>query len=279
MAHMILGLLAESFIHPGMGSNEGAIDLPVTREAATDYPFIPGSGMKGALRDYAHNNGLPREDPVHLECFGKHDNAGCLLVADARLLLLPVRSLSSSYKWVTCPHLVERFVRDQRRTGLKTPDPDGLTVSPGDGLVWGKGEGALFLEERSFSFAGPLPEGLVDVMKPLISHHSTRSRLVDQLIVLSDNDFTWFARYGLAIQTRNVLDVETKESKNLWTEESLPPDTVMYCLLGERNDTPVLPQLQLLMEEKPYLQIGGNETVGQGWLAMADATAGGGYES
>lgn len=49
MSNVILGLLAETFIHSGIGHTEGAIDLPVAREAATDYPYIPGSSLKGAL--------------------------------------------------------------------------------------------------------------------------------------------------------------------------------------------------------------------------------------
>ena len=51
-----------------------------------------------------------------------------------------------------------------------------------------------------------------------------------------DEDFAWFARYGLPIQARNQLDKETKTSKNLWFEESIPPDTLMYALVVERRE-------------------------------------------
>jgi CRISPR-associated protein Cmr4 len=43
MSAMMLGLLAETPIHPGSGQDNGAIDLPVQRERTTDYPVIPGS--------------------------------------------------------------------------------------------------------------------------------------------------------------------------------------------------------------------------------------------
>jgi len=33
----IIGLLAETSIHPGSGQDAGFVDLPVAREAATDY--------------------------------------------------------------------------------------------------------------------------------------------------------------------------------------------------------------------------------------------------
>jgi CRISPR-associated protein Cmr4 len=98
------------------------VDLPVAREAATDYPVVPGSSLKGALLGFARqqsSNGQERmTEQVRHRIFGKSDNAGGLLVSDARLLLLPVRSLSSAYKWITCPHLLERFDRDQQRTSL-----------------------------------------------------------------------------------------------------------------------------------------------------------------
>jgi CRISPR-associated protein Cmr4 len=37
MKTQILGMLAETFIHPGTGQSVGAIDVPVAREAATSY--------------------------------------------------------------------------------------------------------------------------------------------------------------------------------------------------------------------------------------------------
>ena len=45
MASLIMGLLAETPIHPGAGRNLGVIDLPVAREAATDYPVLVGSSF------------------------------------------------------------------------------------------------------------------------------------------------------------------------------------------------------------------------------------------
>ena len=47
----MLGLLAETPIHPGAGRGMGVVDLPVAREAATDYPVLVGSSLKGALLD------------------------------------------------------------------------------------------------------------------------------------------------------------------------------------------------------------------------------------
>lgn len=272
MNTLIIGLLAETSVHPGTGQSADIIDLPVAREAATGYPVITGSSLKGALADYARDLNLENKDFI----FGKQDNAGALLFSDARLLLLPVRSLTSAYKWVTCPHLIERWQRDCERVGKETIfETDAFSVPPGSYL--GGGNGNLFLEERQFAPIAGSEENqspsntsfakLIDSIKPFIKHASTQSRLADQLVVISDDDFAWFARNGLGIQARNVLDIETKSSSNLWYEEYIPADALYYAVLVERKPG-AISDMQTLLQKQPYVQVGGNETVGAGWFAL-----------
>lgn len=257
----IFGLLAETFVHTGAGQSAGAIDLPVMRERTTDYPFIPGSSMKGALRDAASDSG----DLDLKRLFGEQENAGALLTGDARLVLLPVRSLSSPYRWVTCPLLLERLDRDLNRAGC-----DGVAV-PGveEGAALAAEEtGDLYLEERQFTVGGTLPAELTAALERLIPHQEARQRLARQLVVLHDCDFAWFARYALPVQARNVLNEKTKTSENLWYEEALPPDTLLSLLIGERAAEGAAGELADFLEKRRYLQVGGNETVGQGWFAV-----------
>lgn len=267
----ILGLLAETSIHPGVGADTGFVDLPVAREAATDYPVIVGSSVKGALLERA------RARHGGLDCtwvFGEPDDAGTLIVSDARVLLLPVRSMTGHYKWITCPHLIERYERDRQRAdpaaGLQITDQG---VGRGEYFGTGGDGERLFLEERQFTRTADLPHGLIEMVQPLIRHESTRRRLADQLVVLHDGDFAWFARFGLAINARNHLDDEKKTSKNLWYEETIPPDALFYLLLAERirgEEETVGPVAQVLtlFENTPYLQVGGNMTIGQGFFAV-----------
>ena len=259
MKTAMLGLLAETSIHPGAGRGMGVVDLPVARETATDYPVLVGSSLKGALRDKA--------DAAQRDLrFGKPEHAGDLLVSDARLLLLPVRSLTGSYRWATCPHLIERYRRDLTRAGL-TPAPTVPVVECKSVLA--AGTGPLFLEERQFTVNGELPGDLVKAIAPLLLHEETQGRLDCRVAVLHDDDFAWFVRYGLPIQARNVLEDGTKKSKNLWYEETLPPDTVMYALVMGRSDEAVGALDSLFPDSDSYLQAGGNETVGQGWFAVS----------
>lgn len=258
----MLGLLAETPIHPGAGRGMGVVDLPVAREAATDYPVIVGSSLKGALRDKMET---AKADDANTR-FGAPDKAGDLLVSDARLLLLPVRSLTGSYRWATCPHVVERYRRDLARVGLE-PSPNVPAVDRRSVLA-AADDGSLFLEERQFAIRGEPPDDLAKAVEPLVLHEATRGRLREGLAVLHDDDFAWFARYGLSIQARNVLEKDgTKKSTNLWYEETMPPDTIMYAIVMGRSAESLDSLDALLTQADPYLQAGGNETTGQGWFA------------
>ncbi len=287
MRAVVLGLLAETFIHPGAGQADATVDLPVARERTTDYPFIPGSGCKGALRDTALARlGLYAVDAKDLPDavkgpFGVQDNAGTVIVSDARLLLLPVRSLTGAYKWLTCPHLIERFQRDRERAGTPaTPSVDTQALAESLAAqadpsppALAAGAGRLFLEERTFAIVAAPDPGLIALLAPAIPDERARQRLAGQLAVVSDDAFAWFARYGLAVQARNSLQDKGKPgdggpnrkiSSALWYEETLPPDTVLYLILGERKPGEAAKAYGLLFDAVPYLQLGGNETVGQG---------------
>ena len=176
-----------------------------------------------------------------------------------------MRSLTASYRWATCRHLLERYNRDIARAGIgrRFTIPD---VKPGHALA--AGSGSLFLEERQFTLAGEPGDDLVKAVEPLVLHEETRRRLAAQVVALHDDDFAWFARYGLSIQARNVLEDGTKKSRNLWYEETLPPDTVLHALVAGRCADTLDALNALFPASDPYLQAGGNETVGQGWFAV-----------
>jgi CRISPR-associated protein Cmr4 len=51
-------------------------------------------------------------------------------------------------------------------------------------------------------------------------------------------------------------------------EEALPPDTLLSLVVGERADSGAAGDLAAFLAERRYLQVGGNETVGQGWFTV-----------
>lgn len=266
MENILLSMLAETFIHPGSGQNDGAIDQPVARERVTGYPFIAGSSLKGAWRDYVRQNGM--DETKCNQLFGKPEAAGQLLVSDARLLLLPVRSLNRSFCWLTCPFVLERLARDLRRSiKFENVLPD-FQVEDEYFLGLQENDQTIFLEERSFQRDNSLPEELEIILKKIIPHEGSSNRLAERLVVVSDADFQWFAENGLTIQARNSLD-DDKQSKNLWYEETLPPDSLMTTIITQRDsNNSSLEKLKELLLKSSYLQVGGNETIGQGWFQL-----------
>jgi|LSQX01.2.fsa_nt_gb CRISPR-associated protein Cmr4 len=275
MKSAIIGVLSETSLHPGSGQTSGAIDLPVAREKTTNYPVIPGSSFKGALRDYAEQLSA---DANFL--FGEPDSAGVIAVTDARLLLLPVRSLNTHFVWVTCPYLIERYRRDCELAAISTPLPElpAVELRTGQALAEKQFDTELYLEELVFKVMQTNLSSLVDAFSPLIKHESVRNRLKDSLVVISDDEFNYFASYCLAVNARNVLKKETKTSGNLWYEEAIPADTLFYALLISRpvgGQNEAINTVKELFKKRPYLQVGGNETVGQGWCAVSFISDGG----
>lgn len=270
----ILGLVAETFIHPGSGQAMGAIDLPVARERASGLPYISGSSMKGAFKqamrglidcnDLCKAFGAPGADV----------GAGGIVFSDARLLFLPVRSLTTGYAWLTCPMLLDRLARDVRRAragaGGADIDVSSLEPTPGEMLVKGFGAFAVgephYLEDRALEASAISDDGATAIDRLFVAANlSDRGdTLTKRLAIVSDEDFLWFCSYGLHVQARNSL-TENKISKTLWYEELLPPDTAFYMLLDDRGSARLAGDM---LGRLQYLQVGGNETLGQGWFRL-----------
>lgn len=96
-------------LHNGAGQGLGTIDRPIIREAATGYPFIQSSTLKGAYRDKAGT------DNAVTAAFGSKDankpNLGCVSFTDAMLVALPVRSLAGTFALCTSRLALARLHR------------------------------------------------------------------------------------------------------------------------------------------------------------------------
>lgn len=298
MTHQLFGLFAETPLHAGGGSKDGVIDLPIQREIHSGWPCVYGSAMKGALR--ARADQLAMDDDLKATAFGPDtlhasDHAGALLVGDARLLLLPVRSLTGHYRMVTCPSLLRRFIADRARVGLAASAPALPQVETGNALLRDpQGHKAIFLEEFCFTpeawpaadeWAALLAELVAPV--PGLDANDEQEALARQLTVVDDDSFAHFCRSAIPVLPHVRINSETKtvDGGALWHEESLPPDTLLYCVVAaqpprsERHRN-TLSSAELLAQTAEalfaggaYLQIGGNETTGMGWCRVARVSA------
>lgn len=268
---ILIGLMARTPVHVGIGQATEGVDLPVARERVTHWPFVPGSGVKGAFRVWACEQAELGNDVKELfghegADSGDDGNAGGLMFSDARLLLLPVRALVKGCRWLTAPGLVRRLMQDMERAGqtpgFAAPEVAGGKYLGADSDDW------LGLEEREFEKAGEVPDDLITALAPITGEDE--AWLTERLVILHDDDFVWFARYALPVAARNRLD-ENKRVKDgaLWYEESLAPETCLYTLVGERKPG-ALGTFTPGLAHKPalHVQMGGNETIGQGWFRI-----------
>ena len=291
----LLLLTSETPLHAGAGQSVDGIDLPIQREVHTHWPCVFGSAVKGALRAHAEQR-MASTSTAIADLFGPDhggaqerdtSHAGALLVGDATLLALPVRSLQSSFKWVTCPQALQRFARTAERLGLQLQWPTITQPAPEKAL--GQGDAKLFLEEFRFEQSPDACIGaLAKALAPLSGGALDAATLEQRLVVVHDDIFSFLARNATSVQPHIAIDSTTKTVKDgaLWFEETLPPETLLYVPLtatasrrkaGALTAAQVLEQFeQLLPAGKNWLQLGGNETTGMGWcrVGIARASAG-----
>ncbi|MDO4723843.1 MAG: type III-B CRISPR module RAMP protein Cmr4 [Comamonadaceae bacterium] len=284
----LLLLTAVTPLHAGTGQSAAGVDLPIQREAHNRWPCVFGSAVKGALRAHAFHHPDFKEDdlvelfgPDHGAAAGERDSshAGALLVGDALLLALPVRSLQSAFKWVTCPAALRRFAQHAERLGLNLDIPQGF--APDAQTALGGKAGPLFLEEFRFAQQHSTDIApLAQTLAQLSGGGLDAPTLEGQLVVVNDDIFAFLVQNATPVNAHIAIDAASKTVKDgaLWHEESLPPETLLYIPLtatasrkkgSERSAAQLLERFeQLLPVGKNWLQLGGNETTGMGWCRV-----------
>lgn len=288
MKNTMLFLHAHTSIHAGIGTIDSAIDLPIQREAHTSYPCVFGSSMKGALRAKAEEQSLPNREILFGAAGSNGDNtggnAGSLLISDARILLLPVRSLTGTFRWVTCPTILTRFQQDMERFGIEQ-NFTLPSVKQGEVALCDKQE-TLYLEEyRLQATSESIDDALITALAPALSYSDREDMLRAQLAIISDGDFAYLAKYTLPVNAHIAIQEGTKivQGGALWYEETLPSDSILYVGVAaaksrqyeldengnrqpvEKSAKDIRTNFHSLFTDDPWLQIGGNETVGMGW--------------
>ena len=289
MTARLMMIHALSPLHAGTGQSVGAIDLPIARERATGIPYLPGSSLKGALRDRSDQ----REDlrPQTKGVFGPptenaSEHSGSVFFGDARLLLFPVRSIAGTFAWVTSPYLLGRLARDLRESGhksvLKVPDINGAQTClvPGGSQLVLKGEPKrVIFEDLDFQPAGNKEQegtSIAQLVGGLCGPLGLDAAALQQrLCIVHDDVLAYLVEHATEVAARIRLDNDTKTVAKgaLWYEEALPAESVLVSLLlfqptrqsGLTADT-VAKHLDKLTEGA--VQLGGKATVGRGLCAL-----------
>jgi len=289
-------LYATSPVHMGAGQAIGVIDNPIQRERHTRHPSFAGSGIKGAAR-HAWKQLGGSED--HLKViFGPESgaadlHAGAVSFGDAQLVAFPVRSLRGGFVYATCPLVLARAERLLAVAGVQaqwTQDlprvDDGHCVVANEALLR---DGKLHLEvfEYTHDAAGAAALATVAASLAALALGGTaaervpeyfRTKLANDLVLLSDTDFAYFAEHATLVEPHVRIDEETgaADGGGLFYTESLPPESILVApLLASRardgksalDADAVLGQCKTALDGKLF-QIGGDATTGRGHVVV-----------
>ncbi|GIW04709.1 MAG: type III-B CRISPR module RAMP protein Cmr4 [Thermomicrobiales bacterium] len=292
MSGRMLFIRSLSPVHTGTGQAVGVIDLPVARERVTGWPYLPGSTIKGVLRDACDPNkayGDDTKDDNFFRAFGPEtdhasDFAGALAFCDGHLLCFPVRSFHGTFAWLTCPLALARWQDDAQASGITIELPGGLDPGDQEALV-ARGSklavsenGPIYLEEldlkSSVPEGDPVGELAGRIGEAVFTSDAWRTRFRERLAVVPDDIFSGLAESATEIAARIRLSDESKTVARgaLWYEEAVPPQAIFACpvILEDRLVRSANGDIWKMLETHitQPLQIGGNASVGRGLVSL-----------
>jgi CRISPR-associated protein Cmr4 len=273
---------------------------------------VPGSSVKGVLRDYAESRYRARSEEVWTAFGPWQERAaearGGLVISDASLLALPVRSLYGTFAWATCPFILRRLAADAREAGLGeeagvkalknlAAKPQVPRVAVGVCRLMPEGQGQrLLLEERPLDNAThdrKVNDGgdwLAQRLWPEDEDREMRGFFVARFPILPDHLFGFLARTALEVRQRVKINPETgtAAASGPWSEELMPTETLLHGLVLGRNTVFVpeprsdgapesprrkypadgLSVLRNLLGDNPLLRFGGKSSGGSGRVNM-----------
>ena len=276
MSAKIMFIHCLSPLHAGVGQGVDVVDLAIARDRATGFPYLPGSSIKGALRDQArHSDAGKMKELFGPEGDNASEHAGSLAFGDGNLLFLPTRSVKGTFAYVTSPYLLARLSRDLREAGLngfaKIPSPStNKVVVSGDTLV---SNNKVFFEDLDLVVdSKDAANQIADELANLIFEDATQRDLFKKrFCIVHDDVMAFLSKHRTDVVTRVAIESDTKTviQGQLWTEENLPSESILVSLVGHIQvkkggvdaDGAYAFLSQLTNHE---VQFGGKATVGRG---------------
>lgn len=297
MKTRLFHLHALSALHCGTGQSAGVVDLPIARAKATKLPMVPGSSLRGVLRDELEQEDAttlfgPRLDlrRAVVDAASTDDDAnsfaGACAVGDATLLALPVRCLAGVVCYATSPFILSRYARDLCRAGLQVPD----VVDPGQSQVAvpqqsvNLVQGKVVLEDldltaREDTTAEQWAKMLAGVAYP--DDEDAQEDFTSRFAVLPDDVMDFLSETGTEVRTRIAVDPTTGTAKGtaLWHEENLPAESLLWGVFAvtaslRQDDQRGEDELAKAVPSCRLLQLGGKAGVGRGLVRFIASEVG-----
>jgi CRISPR-associated protein Cmr4 len=280
---------AVSPLHVGAGRGVGYIDLPVVREKVTNWPYIPGSAVKGVTADHFRATEDARAQDSELSAaFGRANGkgateagatSGSLVFSDASIVCLPIRSFYGTFAWITSPMALRRLRAARKpETFPRHPASEEIFTLTESVIARKEKEDApakIYLEDIDLAAKddGTLQKwGDFLAGEVFAGDDGWQKIFKERFALVNDDLFTFFCETGTEVSSRIRIEDATKTvvAGALWYEESLPVETllagVVWCDRVYGGDgKPTEGRLMERFCKNPLdLQIGGKATTGKG---------------
>jgi len=284
-------------VHAGAGQAFGLIDNPIQRERHSDHPVIAGSGVKGALRHHLYrqwaNDNKKQTKNLLNRIFGPEsdqssDYAGAISFSDAQLVVFPIRCVKKGFVYATSPLCLARAKRllsmcDVHITWQIPSVQDDHIVSINPDLLSGD---SIFLETQQLKAnkaaqdtdLQAIAESLAKLALPSdAAYQYFQDKLKNDLVLLSDTDFSYFVKHATVIEAHVCIEQETGTAKDgsLHYTENLPPEAILISAAmatverqkdGKTAEAMLAPIVLSL--DKSTVQMGGDATTGRGQMIL-----------
>lgn len=290
-AQAILFLYALSPVHMGAGTAFGLIDSPIQREKHSDHPHFAGSGLKGAIRHRFAQLPFWKEENQLNRLFGPEGGddlyAGAVSFGDAQLVAFPVRSAKRGYVYATCPLALARTGRLLALLGKPGQPASADQPTEGNAAVC---DNTLLSGDKltleAFEYAASESAGLKAVAHWLAdnalpqtpAHAFFRDKIKTDLVLLSDEDFTYFVKNATVVEPHVKIEDKTGTAKDggLFYVENLPPESLLIAPLmasqerSGKQETSAEAVLSHVLGnlDGQLVQIGGDATTGRGQIIV-----------
>ena len=270
-------------LHVGAGRGLGYIDLPISREKVTNWPYIPGSSVKGVIADYHGADENSRKNkPALKAAFGTTGSddgseagsaAGALVFTDAHILCLPVRSFYGTFAWITSPFCLQRLNRDFHDGVGKGPEiKAGSALVTEDSKLLG-GEARIYLEDLDVEAKadGSVTRAAHEIGDILFADDPEWKKTFQERFAIVDDDiFTFLCEAGTEVNAHIRIDEKTGivAKGALWYEEALPVEAILtggvWCDKVHVPDISAQDLIKQFCTGTLDLQMGGKASTGKG---------------
>ncbi|SHK23318.1 type III-B CRISPR module RAMP protein Cmr4 [Paramaledivibacter caminithermalis] len=288
----------ETPLHMGSGTELGVVDMPIQREKVTGFPKLEASGIKGSIRRIFKQ----KDDYLTNAIFGPEDDgseySSCISFRDGEILLFPVKSTQGIFKWITCPFVLNRFIKNYNLFLGKNEKFNSIEKNQFYSENKDKDAIEVILEDFKFQLKRIKECSVLNKIISLIKEDENtpnylKNKIVkEEIIILSDDSFRFFTEMSTEINTRIKIGDKGIITEGPFTEEYLPIETIMYgfvsvdkFMMDERDENTKKEKERLykkmteelkaervnefdyvkkVLNKNSYIQLGGNKTLGKG---------------